>query len=118
MFKIQPADQQLFLVYVNGSDLDEYRELSESDVPVSKYGLIPTAAKITDPAIVGLAERQEDGSFEKLEITPYSIVEGPKLSSSNPPTAEEMEEIAVYRERYERMAQKLFETKPSSSTSK
>lgn len=116
--KVQPADQQLFLVYVNGSDLDEYRELSKSDVLVSEYGLISRAANVTDPAIVGLAKRQEDGSFEQLEITPYSIVKGPKLSSSNPPTAEEMEEFAFYREKYEKMVRKLSDPKPGSSTSK
>lgn len=115
MFKVQPADQQLFLMFVNDSYLDEYHELSESNVLLKNCGLTSSAATITHPAIVGLAVRQKDGSFEKLEITPYSDLQWPKLPP-NLPTDEDMEKLALHREKYARLWQKLHgEANPGQS---
>ncbi|XP_070529247.1 elongin-B-like [Cardiocondyla obscurior] len=71
ILKVKPKDQQLFLVYVNESSLNKYMKLSDH-VLLSDYGLEPLSAKVTNPAIVGLTLRQKDGSFEHLEIAPYS----------------------------------------------
>ncbi|XP_028044594.1 elongin-B [Monomorium pharaonis] len=73
ILKVSSSDQKLFLMFINNSDLEKYQELSDPTAALSKYGLISSAAMATHPAIIGLAIQQENGLFEKLEITPYSI---------------------------------------------
>lgn len=40
---------------------------------LSDYGLTSATAKAQCPALVGLAVRQENGQFEPLEMTPFSL---------------------------------------------
>lgn len=40
---------------------------------LSDYGLTSSTAKPQCPALVGLAVRQENGQFEALEMTPFSL---------------------------------------------
>lgn len=40
---------------------------------LSDYGLTSGTAKAQCPAVVGLSLRQENGQFESLEITPFSM---------------------------------------------
>ncbi|KZC15180.1 Transcription elongation factor B polypeptide 2, partial [Dufourea novaeangliae] len=64
ILKIPPANQQLFNV--------DNVVMSDSSV-LSAYGLTSTTAKPQCPALVGLAMRQENGQFEPLEMTPFSL---------------------------------------------
>jgi len=61
--KKAPADQQLF----NKDDV-----VMEDDKSLLEYGLTSAGAKAQQPAEVGLAFRNEDGSWEEQEKTPYS----------------------------------------------
>ncbi|XP_011167706.1 uncharacterized protein LOC105201406 [Solenopsis invicta] len=78
---IQPEDQQLFLMFENNEKLDTYREFSNPMACLSEYVHISSPVH---PAVVGLAVRQENGSFEKLEITSYSMSNSSKLLSEFP----------------------------------
>ncbi|XP_076287562.1 transcription elongation factor elongin B [Lasioglossum baleicum] len=64
IIKIPPANQQLYnkdnIVMSNGSSL-------------SAYGITSATAKPQCPALVGLAIREENGRFELLSMTPYSL---------------------------------------------
>ena len=40
---------------------------------LSDYGLSAATAKAQCPALIGLAIRQENGHFEPLEMTPFSV---------------------------------------------
>lgn len=109
---LRPADQQLFLVSANDSS-DKYVELDDSNI-LSNYKLDTMTASLINPAILGLAVRQEDGSFEKLEMTPYSETEWPKLSDISTTKDGRCDEktCADYREKYDRMLEELSEIKP------
>lgn len=72
-------DQQLFLVFKDNNYLDRYEELYDSTAFLSDYGLTSATATVIYPAILGLAVRQKNGSFENLEITPYSVSKLPEL---------------------------------------
>lgn len=75
IFKVQPVDQQLFIMSLNDKEFDKPVELSNPVKALSEYDLTSPLAMITSPAIIGLAVRQEDGSlFESLEITKYSDI--------------------------------------------
>ncbi|CAD6208329.1 GSCOCG00003335001-RA-CDS [Cotesia congregata] len=63
ILKIPPTHQQLF--NKENTEMVDGKSLSD-------YGLNSNSAKAQSPALVGLALLQENGSFEKLEITPYS----------------------------------------------
>ncbi|XP_024880730.1 elongin-B-like isoform X1 [Temnothorax curvispinosus] len=77
ILKVQPEDQQLFVL---ANDLlDECKELSDSTA-LFDCGLTSATANIMQPAVLGLAVRKEDGSFESLEITSYSESEWPNVS--------------------------------------
>ncbi|KAF7994464.1 hypothetical protein HCN44_003936 [Aphidius gifuensis] len=64
ILKIAPDDQQLFnkesTVMADGKSLAD-------------YGLNAQTAKAQSPALVGLAVRMENGQFETLDITPFSL---------------------------------------------
>jgi len=62
--KKAPTDQQLF----NKEDA-----VMEDDKSLADYGLTAAIAKAQQPAEVGLSFRGEDGGWEELEKTPYSI---------------------------------------------
>jgi len=62
--KKAPADQQLF----NKDD-----QVMEDDKTLADYNLTASNAKAQQPAEVGLAFRGEEGGWEELEKTPYSI---------------------------------------------
>jgi len=61
--KQAPGLQQLF----NKDDV-----VMDDEKLLSDYGLASSMAKAQQPAEVGLAFRNEDGSWEELEKTPYS----------------------------------------------
>ncbi|KYM95028.1 hypothetical protein ALC62_14328 [Cyphomyrmex costatus] len=113
IFKVQPQDQQLFIMFLNNCHLDEYKELSDSTVQLFHYGLTSSAAMVTHPAVIGLAVRQEDGSFESLEVTPYSNTEWPM-----PPTDDDLEKYAAYNEKYAKMLSEFLEKGSSKKTLK
>ncbi|KAG5329222.1 ELOB protein, partial [Acromyrmex charruanus] len=112
IFKVQPQDQRLFIMFLN-SHLDEYKELSDSTAQLFQCGLTSSAAMITNPAIIGLAVRQEDGSFESLEVTPYSNTEWPM-----PPNDDDLEKCIAYNEKYAKMLEEFLEKGPSKRTLK
>lgn len=64
IIKVPTANQQLYnkdnIVMSNGSCL-------------SVYGITSATAKPQCPALVGLAIREENGRFEPLSMTPYSL---------------------------------------------
>ncbi|KAL7298426.1 hypothetical protein TKK_0008217 [Trichogramma kaykai] len=64
ILKIPPVNQQLFN--------KETILMAESKL-LSDYGLSSTTAKAQCPAVIGLAVRQENGQFEPLEMTPFSL---------------------------------------------
>ncbi|XP_003708459.1 transcription elongation factor elongin B [Megachile rotundata] len=64
ILKIPPVNQQLF----NKDNV----VMSDSKF-LSDYGLTSATAKAQCPALVGLAVRQENGQFETLEMTPFSL---------------------------------------------
>ncbi|XP_034949740.1 elongin-B [Chelonus insularis] len=64
ILKIPPTNQQLF----NKDHIEMLDGKSLSD-----YGLTSATAKAQCPALVGLSLRQENGHFEPLDITPYSV---------------------------------------------
>ncbi|XP_034187835.1 transcription elongation factor elongin B [Osmia lignaria lignaria] len=64
ILKISPVNQQLF----NKDNV----VMSDSKF-LSDYGLTSATAKAQCPALVGLAVRQENGQFEPLEMTPFSL---------------------------------------------
>ncbi|XP_012055570.1 PREDICTED: transcription elongation factor B polypeptide 2-like [Atta cephalotes] len=113
IFKVQPQDQRLFIMFLNNGHLDEYKELSDSTAQLFQYGLISSAAMVTNPAIIGLAIRQEDGSFESLEVTPYSNTEWPM-----PPNDDDLEKCVAYNEKYAKMLEEFLEKGPSKRTLK
>lgn len=64
ILKIPPANQQLYskdIVLMSDSKF------------LSDYGMTPAVAKAQCPALVALAVRKDDGTFETLEMTPYSL---------------------------------------------
>ncbi|XP_034245570.1 elongin-B-like isoform X2 [Thrips palmi] len=63
IIKVSPENQQLF--NKDNVEMDDHRALQD-------YGLTASSAKAQCPAQIGLAVRGEDGSFEQLEMTPYS----------------------------------------------
>ncbi|XP_053979217.1 elongin-B [Hylaeus volcanicus] len=64
ILKITPVNQQLF----NKDNV----VMSDSKL-LGDYGLTFATAKPQCPALVGLAVRQENGQFEPLEMTPFSL---------------------------------------------
>jgi len=62
--KKAPSEQQLY--NKDDSVMDEDKSLSD-------YGLTATIAKAQQPAEVGLAFKGDEGGWEELEKTPYSI---------------------------------------------
>ncbi|KAF7411297.1 hypothetical protein HZH66_000193 [Vespula vulgaris] len=64
ILKVPPANQQLF----NKDNV----VMSDSKY-LSDYGLTSVTAKAQCPALIGLAIRQENGQFEPLEMTPFSL---------------------------------------------
>ncbi|KAG5313242.1 ELOB protein, partial [Acromyrmex insinuator] len=113
IFKVQPQDQRLLIMFLNNGHLDEYKELSDSTAQLFQYGLTSSAAMVTNPAIIGLAVRQEDGSFESLEVTPYSNTEWPM-----PPNDDDLEKCIAYNEKYAKMLEEFLEKGPSKRTLK
>ncbi|XP_063987235.1 elongin-B [Diachasmimorpha longicaudata] len=64
ILKIPPVNQLLFnKENIQMSDLET----------LAYYGLTSASAKAQCPALIGLAVRQENGQFEPLEITPFSL---------------------------------------------
>ncbi|XP_018315549.1 transcription elongation factor B polypeptide 2 [Mycetomoellerius zeteki] len=109
IFKVQPQDQRLFIMFLNNCYLDEYKELSDSTAQLFQCGLTSSAAMITNPAIIGLAVRQEDGSFESLEVISYSNTEWPM-----PPNDDDLQKCAAYNEKYAKMMEDILEGKGPS----
>ncbi|KOX67622.1 Transcription elongation factor B polypeptide 2 [Melipona quadrifasciata] len=64
ILKIPPVNQQLF---------NKDNVLMSDSKFLSDYGLTSATAKPQCPALVGLAVRQENGQFEPLEMTPFSL---------------------------------------------
>lgn len=64
ILKVPPANQQLF---------NKENNLMNDNKSLSEYGLTSSTAKAQCPALVGLALRQENGQFEPLEMTPFSL---------------------------------------------
>ncbi|XP_011145837.1 elongin-B [Harpegnathos saltator] len=64
ILKVPPVNQQLF----NKDNV----VMSDSKF-LSDYGLTSLTAKAQCPALVGLALRQDNGQFEPLEMTPFSL---------------------------------------------
>ncbi|XP_001604175.2 elongin-B [Nasonia vitripennis] len=64
ILKIPPGNQQLF----NKDNL-----LMSDNKCLSDYGLSSATAKAQCPAVIGLAIRQDNGQFEQLEMTPFSL---------------------------------------------
>lgn len=64
ILKIPPVNQQLF---------NKDNVLMSDNKLLSEYGITSTTAKPQNPALIGLAVRQESGLFERLEMTPFSI---------------------------------------------
>ena len=62
--KIPPNNQQLY---------NKDNTLMYDGRYLSDYGLTSSSAKAQSPALVGLAIRQENGQFEMLEMTPFSL---------------------------------------------
>lgn len=62
--KKSPTDQQIY----NKDDI-----VMEDDKSLCDYGLTSSAAKAQQPAEVGLAFRGDEGGWEDLEKTAYSI---------------------------------------------
>lgn len=62
IMKIAPESQRLYK--------DE--QIMEDGKCLSDYGLTSSTARAQTPATVGLAYRQDDGSWEQLEIAPLS----------------------------------------------
>ena len=64
ILKISPVNQQLF---------NKDNVVMTDSKFLSDYGLTSATAKAQCPALVGLAVRQENGQFELLEMTPFSL---------------------------------------------
>lgn len=64
ILKIPPVNQQLF---------NKDNAVMCDNKFLSDYGLTSATAKAQCPALVGLAVRQENGQFEPLEMTPFSL---------------------------------------------
>ncbi|XP_066599558.1 elongin-B [Prorops nasuta] len=64
ILKIPPSNQQLF---------NKDNTLMNDNKFLSDYGLTSVTAKAQCPGLVGLAIRQENGQFEALEMTPFSL---------------------------------------------
>lgn len=64
ILKVPPVNQQLFTK--DNATMCDTKFLSD-------YGLTSLTAKAQCPALVGLALRQENGQFEPLEMTPFSL---------------------------------------------
>ncbi|XP_033225378.1 elongin-B [Belonocnema kinseyi] len=64
ILKIPPLNQQLF---------NKDNVMMSDGKFLSDYGLTSATAKAQSPALVGLAIRQENGVFENLEMTPFSL---------------------------------------------
>ncbi|XP_018372155.1 PREDICTED: transcription elongation factor B polypeptide 2-like [Trachymyrmex cornetzi] len=107
IFKVQPQDQRLFIMFLNNGHLEEYQELSDSTAQLFQCGLTSSAAMISSPAIIGLAVRQEDGSFESLKVTPYSNTNWPM-----PPNDDDLEKCIAYNEKYAKMLEEFLEKGP------
>ncbi|XP_018341469.1 PREDICTED: transcription elongation factor B polypeptide 2-like [Trachymyrmex septentrionalis] len=112
IFKVQPQDQRLLIMFLNNDHLDEYKELSDS-TQLFQCGLTSLTAVVTNPAIIGLAVRQEDGSFENLEVTPYSNADWPM-----PPNDDDLEKCVAYNEKYAKMLEEFRVKKDAPSTNR
>lgn len=64
ILKIAPGNQQLF---------NKDNVLMSDGKLLSDYGLSSATAKAQCPSLIGLAIRQENGQFEALEMTPFSL---------------------------------------------
>ncbi|XP_014472001.1 PREDICTED: transcription elongation factor B polypeptide 2 [Dinoponera quadriceps] len=64
ILKVPPVNQQLF---------NKDNTLMSDGKFLSDYGLTSLTAKAQCPALVGLALRQDNGQFESLEMTPFSL---------------------------------------------
>ncbi|XP_015589942.1 elongin-B [Cephus cinctus] len=64
ILKIPPVNQQLY---------NKDNVLMSDMKFLSDYGLTSATAKAQSPALIGLAVRQENGQFEPLEMTPFSL---------------------------------------------
>ncbi|XP_043250922.1 elongin-B [Colletes gigas] len=64
ILEIPPVNQQLF---------NKDNVLMSNSKLLSDYGITFATAKPQCPALVGLAVRQDDGQFEPLEMTPFSL---------------------------------------------
>lgn len=116
ILKVRPIDQQLYLIFKDNNYLDKYEQLSDSTACLSDYGLTSAAATVTYPAILGLAVRQKNGSFESLELTSYSVSKLSEFSFNG--NSEDTEKCIAYvppHGRYTEMIEKLTNTKLSSS---
>lgn len=98
ILKIRPADQQLYLIFKDNNYLEKYKELSDSTACLSDYGLTSAAATVVYPAILGLAVRQKNGSFESLEVTPYSVSKLSEFSFDG--NSEDTEKSIAHRGKY------------------
>jgi len=63
ILKVPPHNQQLF---------NKDNTIMDDDKMLQDYGLTANTAKAQSPATVGLAVRDDNGTFEPLELTPYS----------------------------------------------
>lgn len=73
ILKKPPSLQQLF--YMREADENAMIDSSiklEDSVTLADSGITANNAKAQDPAVIGLAFADESGSFEQLDITPYS----------------------------------------------
>ncbi|XP_032681808.1 elongin-B [Odontomachus brunneus] len=64
ILKVPPLNQQLF---------NKDNTIMSDSKFLSDYGLTSLTAKAQCPALVGLALRQDNGQFETLEMTPFSL---------------------------------------------
>ncbi|XP_011646145.1 uncharacterized protein LOC105432868 [Pogonomyrmex barbatus] len=80
IFKISPEDQQLTVVSISEQNVEQHVILSEDTAPLSEYEINWLSAQASSPVTLGLAMRTEDGSFEELDITPYSEPQWPDLT--------------------------------------
>lgn len=76
-----PEDQELYYLKESATegemaadcDMESSMILLENDKRLIDYSISTSHAKPQSPAMIGLCFRNEDGDFESLDITPYSI---------------------------------------------
>lgn len=64
ILKVPPRDQRLY---------NKDNQLMEDERTLQECGITVSTAKAQCPAQLGLAVRENNGDFEQLELTPYSL---------------------------------------------